>query len=405
MKKQELASLAANSLQHRSLRSWLAILGIVIGVASIISLISISVGMEQSVKKNLGGLGANIITITSGGNQAQRTMGPPGGEGFVSTQRSNPLTFKEADALRKLPGVQALDARISGRATVSYRNKNSSISIVGSEPEAFPISTGLALISGATFKSGDLNSAVLGYSVENQTFGESMLNRQIKINDKPFRVIGILNQSGASFGGSDNTIFITQKAAKNLFLQNSNASSIVVIAANTTTVEALSGNLTSELLKLHKATSANQDFRVLSSATMTSTITSISEFLGYFLGGIALISLIVGGIGVANAMFTSVLEQTKYIGILKSLGTTDGDVMWLFFFESSLVGFVGGILGVALSFIGSAALQYFTPLPSAITPELIFLGMGFSILMGAIAGAIPALNASKVEPVEALRYE
>jgi putative ABC transport system permease protein len=130
----------------------------------------------------------------------------------------------------------------------------------------------------------------------------------------------------------------------------------------------------------------------------------VTSTLGIFLGGIASISLIVGGIGVANAMFTSVLEQTRYIGLLKSLGARNSTVLKLFLFESAMVGFVGGILGIALSYVVSAIMSSFS-LPTLITPELVLLGIGFSVIVGVVSGLIPARNASHVEPVEALRYE
>ena len=146
------------------------------------------------------------------------------------------------------------------------------------------------------------------------------------------------------------------------------------------------------------------DFQVTTASSLQSSISSITGTLSLFLGGIASISLLVGGIGVANAMFTSVLEQTKYIGILKSLGATRWDVTRLFVFEAALVGLVGGVLGIALSYVASSAMTL-VGLPTRITPDLILLGMFFSVLVGVLSGVFPARNAASVPPVEALRYE
>lgn len=405
MKNSELAELAFNSLRYRSLRSWLAILGIVIGVASIISLISISVGINDSIQTNLGGLGANVITISPGALRADRLVVGGGAQfGAPSSASSAKLTLREADELRGIAGVSKLDARITGNARVNYRNKNTSISIIGTEPSAFPQSAANTILYGRTLAAGELSSAVLGYSVAASTFNESMLNKQIKINGVPFRVVGVLNQSGSSFSGTDRSIFISQKAAQKLFSENKYASSIIVVAADGSNPDTVAAALTQKLLTLHRVSAEKQDFSITTATTLQSTISSVTNTLAIFLGGIASISLIVGGIGVANAMFTSVLEQTKYIGLLKSLGTRRGTVMKLFLFEACMVGLVGGIIGIVLSFAASAVLGGFG-LPTRITPDLVLLGLGFSILIGAISGLVPARNAASVPPVEALRYE
>ncbi|VVB58420.1 MacB-like periplasmic core domain protein [Candidatus Anstonella stagnisolia] len=404
MKNSELAELAFNSLRYRSLRSWLAILGIVIGVASIISLISISVGINDSIQKNLGGLGANVVTISPGGLRADRFVVGGGGQFGAPTATEGKITFREADQLRSIAGVSRLDARVQGNARVNYRNKNTSISIIGTEPSAFPLSAANTILYGRSLGIGDLSSAVLGYSVATSTFNESMLNKQIKINNVPFRVVGVLNQSGSSFSATDRSIFISQKAAEKLFSQNQYVSSIVVVAADGSNPDTVAAGITQKLLSLHRVSVEKQDFTVTTATTLQSTISSVTNTLAIFLGGIASISLIVGGIGVANAMFTSVLEQTKYIGLLKSLGTRRGTVMKLFLFEACMVGLVGGVIGVALSFAVSGVLGGFG-LPTRITPELILLGIGFSIIIGAVSGILPARNAASVPPVEALRYE
>ena len=406
MKDSEIATLAMNSLRYRSLRSWLAILGIVIGVGSIISLISISVGLNQQIQKNLGGLGANVITISSGAARANFGGfggGGGGGGGFGATAiTTKPITFHQADSLRHVSGVAQLDARVQGSATVNFRDKNSRATVIGTEPSAFPASAATTMWEGESFGSGDISSAVLGYLVATETFNESMLNRQIKIAGKPFRVIGVLNSSGSSFGGPDRDIFISQRAAKTLFNQTEDVSSVVVVAQSDP--DTVAAALTATLLQLHHETSDKQDFQVTTASSIQSTISSVTNTLGIFLGGIASISLIVGGIGVANAMFTSVLEQTRYIGLLKALGARSGMVMKLFLFEACMVGMIGGLLGIALAFLASSILGSFG-LPSAVTPELVLLGLGFSIVVGAVSGVIPARNASSVEPVEALRYE
>jgi putative ABC transport system permease protein len=404
----ELAELAMNSLRYRSLRSWLAVLGIVIGVASIVSLISISTGLNQNIQKSLSGLGANIITISSGAARASSMGfggGPPQGAFGQDTATAAKITFAEADALRNIDGVYKVDARVQGSARIAYKNRNTSSTVIGVEPSAFPASSVSTITLGRSLGTSDLSSAVLGYSVMADTFNDSnILNKQIKINGEPFRVVGVLNKSSTTFGGPDRNIFITQKAAKTLFNQTEKVSSVVVIAKNGTDPDTVAASVAEKLRSLHRVTNTTQDFTVTTASSTQSTISSVTDMLGLFLGGIASISLIVGGIGVANAMFTSVLEQTRYIGLLKALGARNGTILKLFLFEACMVGMIGGVLGIALSYLASSAMTSFG-LPSAITLDLVLLGMGFSIAIGAIAGLIPARNASSVAPVEALRYE
>ncbi|MDE1798086.1 MAG: ABC transporter permease [Candidatus Micrarchaeota archaeon] len=402
MKNRELLELAFNSLRYRNLRSWLAILGVVIGVASIVSLISISTGLNDQIQKQLSGLGANIITVSPGGGQAFR-FGGPSAAVLGSTEKNNPITFREADTLRHLPGVQMLDARLSRQATVSYLNKNTSITVIGTEPETFPTSANAVLLEGRSLPATG-PFAVLGFAVQNSTFGTDMLGKPIRINGRTFRVVGILNATGASFGGADNQIFIPQNFAKQFFNQTENASSVVVVANSPDNTNAVAAQINSTLITLHRDPVSQPDFRITTASSVQATTSSIVGALGLFLGIIAGISLLVGAIGVANSMFTSVLEQTKYIGILKALGARRIEIIKLFLFEACLVGFIGGVLGIALSFVGAQILVA-VGAPSDITPTLVGAGLVVSVLVGALSGALPARNAASVPPVEALRYE
>lgn len=406
MNNMEILGLAVNSIRYRNLRSWLAILGVVIGVASIISLISISTGLQDQIKNQISTLGAQVITISPGGGQALRGGFSSGPGGFGGEQRtSKPITFKEAESLRGVAGVSVVDARISKSATVSYRNKNSSVSVVGTDPAAFLTSSNVHIAQGRTLRSSDKAAVVLGASVVNRTFqGEDLLNKQIKIDGQPFRVVGILNSTGMTFGGADSNIFIPIETAKDLFDNHDNASSVVVVAKDSWDPNSVATSLQNLLMRLHKVAADKLDFRVTTASSIQSSVSSITDTLAIFLGAIASISLLVGGIGVANAMFTSVLEQTKYIGILKSLGATRWEVTRLFIFEAGLVGLVGGVLGIALSYVASGAMGM-VGIPTRITPELLAMGMFFSVVVGVASGFFPARNAASVAPVEALRYE
>ncbi|PIT85490.1 hypothetical protein COU36_02955, partial [Candidatus Micrarchaeota archaeon CG10_big_fil_rev_8_21_14_0_10_59_7] len=232
MKDRDLLVMAVTSMRYRQLRSWLAILGIVIGVASIVALISVSTGASEQIQGSLGGLGSNIITITPGFSRASRMggFGMPGGSsgesrfavggeggpgGVFGEQTAKNITFREADAMRGLPGVWKLDARVSERASVSYMNRNASLTVVGVEPNAFPESASSKILLGRSLGPSDVSSAVVGFSVYNNTFrGEDMLNKQIKIGGVPFRVVGVLASSGSAFGGGDSNVYITQASGR-----------------------------------------------------------------------------------------------------------------------------------------------------------------------------------------------
>ncbi len=407
MKIKDIFGLSLTNIRHRHLRSWLTILGIVIGVASIISLIGVSLGVSAQINSRINTLGSNIITISPGGQQASRgglSLRPSGGGGFGFGEGSSQITFREADVLRTLPGVFKLDARITKRELVNYSNKNTSAQIVGTEPSAFPDTVGTPILFGRYLSVSDQYSAVVGYGVANNTFQDfSILNKQIRIGGVPFRVVGILNQSGG-FGGTDNEIFIPQKTAENLFNQTTDVSNIVIVVSPDHDTQTVANSVEAELDSLHKVTQQNEDFTVTTAASIQSAVSGITDVLSLFLGGIASISLIVGGIGVANTMFMSVLEQTKDIGVLKSLGAKNRDIIFLFLCEAGTIGFVGGFLGVALSFVVSFILSS-VGVPTEMTPELVIGGLVFSVLIGIVAGISPARNAAMIPPVEALRYE
>ncbi|MCX6773534.1 MAG: ABC transporter permease [Candidatus Micrarchaeota archaeon] len=412
---QDLASIALDTLRHRSLRSWLAILGIIIGVAAVVTLIAISFGVSDSINSRLNTLGTNIITISPGGQSSQRS-GILGGGGFefsgpppsgFQNREESVITFSEADSLRNIPGVNSLDAQVSGRGQIEYGSKTSSSTIVGTEPREFPKNVGVNLTEGRFLESSDIYTAIIGASVANRTFGDTdPMNKQIKINNMSFRVVGVLNASGvSSFGGSDSSIYIPQKTAKTLLNQTKNVNKIVVMVADGYNTQDVANSIKSELETLHSiADPTKDDFTVTTALSMQSTIAAMTNILTLFLGGIASVALIVGGIGTANTMFMSVLEQTRQIGVYKSLGMTGKDVMTLFILEACIIGTVGGVLGVLLSIAISSIITSFG-LPVDITPALAIFGIAFSAVVGIISGLIPARNASSIPPVEALRYE
>lgn len=420
MKLADSIEIALTNIMHQKLRSWLTILGIVVGVAAIITLISISMGMQENITKQTSVLGANQITVTAGSQRAGRMMGmglagggggpPPGAAFGGDDSETAAITFKEADELRSLSGVSVIDARLSESKDIVYKTKNTTLSVIGTDPDAFPETLSVELESGRILGVSDKYSAVIGYNVAHSVFdGEDdeevdLLNNQIEIDGTAFKVVGILNESGG-MAGSDNNVYIPIETAKELFGEDEDVSELVVVAKDGYDVDALASNITKELKSLHELSDdEDADFSVVTATTMQSAVSSITDTLTLFLGGIASISLIVGGIGVLNTMFMSVLEQTKTIGVFKALGAKDNDIIRLFLIEAATLGFIGGLAGVGLSFFASIVLSMFS-LPSAITPELVAMGLFFSVIVGIVAGIVPARNAAQISPIEALRYE
>ncbi|MFH1751238.1 MAG: ABC transporter permease [Candidatus Micrarchaeota archaeon] len=422
MKLFDIASLSISNMRSRKMRSWLTVLGIVIAVAAIIVLISLANGVSASVSSRLNQLGNDVIQITPGASRAVRTGGAGiampgavgggggggfsrdfGGGGFGRTLSS--LTFDDADALMLVDGVSSVDARIQGTLRTTFKGKNASLQIVGVDPAAFKEMNTVELIDGKLLNPSDRYSVVLGYRIHSSTYeGEELLNRQIKMGDYSFRVVGLLNQSAGSSITSDSVVYMPIEVAKVVLNESSDVSQIFVKIASGRDADVMAAALESKLLDLHRLTPDKADFTITTASFFQSAVSDITNMLSLFLGGIAAISLLVGAIGVANTMFMSVLERIKEIGILKALGMRDSEVTALFLIEAASIGFAGGALGIALSLAISEVLRYFS-VPSLITPELMVGSLVFSSIIGIVAGVAPARNASRLEPVEALRYE
>jgi putative ABC transport system permease protein len=434
MKFADILKLSLNGLTHRGLRSWLTILGIIVGVAAVIAMLSIGAGMSQSMRSQMSNFGADVLTVSTG---RTRAFGPesgftdrfqPGGGGpsivsRTTSQTTTTPTLTDTDilAISTAQGVESITGIISSRATVQYLAQTVTVSVEGVEPSAWNTMTTSTLASGRFLEDGESTSVLIGNGVANGMFDYNLtVDTQIRIGSKTFTIVGILAESGTgSFGGDDRTIFITIQAAREIITSvgNNEYSSIQVKVIDTNAVDQTIANVEQALYTSRMVTADTADFTVTSPTSMIETIQSTMATLTFFLTGIAAISLLVGAIGIANTMFMSVMERTRLIGILKSIGTRNSEIMKLFLAESGIIGLMGGLLGIFLGFIvvgiisnvgfnimGMGRLGTNTSV-AIVTPELILFALVFSTVIGIISGLIPARKAANLQVVEAMRSE
>jgi len=416
--------LSLNILLHSKLRSWLTIIGIIIGIAAVVSIMSISEGAQQQLESRLGTFGADIITITPG---FSRAMGPGSFgegrnmefEGESSSTNTKNLTSKNVLMLKNIPNVKYIMGQISGREDLTYMTKTATLSITGIDTLVWKDITTEQLASGRFLTSGDSYSVVLGGNIVSSTFEDGIpLNSKVTIGGKSFKVVGILKEG--------RLVYIPLAVARNV-LEDTGGDYFDSISVQLEDISLSNDTITTITKRLMLShgiiDESKKDFTISSPTSMQETIQETMNTMTLFLGAIAAISLIVGAVGIANTMFTSVLEKTKEIGIMKAIGAQDKDIMIIFLLNSALIGLIGGVGGVLLGFLASTAISSWGGIGTTVTsgrgggflggfgsstyvsPELIIGALIFSVLVGMIAGVIPAYRASKLNPVDALRSE
>ncbi|MGV8087307.1 MAG: ABC transporter permease [Candidatus Woesearchaeota archaeon] len=396
---------------HSKLRSWLTILGIVIGVASVIAIMSIGSGMQQTMNTQLGALGGDILTLTAGQSRGSSMFGPPderGGASSASATDEEPvLDRSDVQALKSIPDIDLIDTQIRGNVDVSYLGKSGTVSLTGVDQKTWSRITTLEISEGRMLDSADQNVIVIGGSMAKSYFGKPVgINQMITIEENVFRVVGILDDSSTS-------IYMPIQMAYQVLddKENDVYDSIVIKIKNEDDLETVMTKIENKLMMIRHVTSKDKDFSVSSSAKMQATRSEMMSSMNNFLIAIAAVSLIVGAVGIANTMFTSVLEKTKEIGIMKAIGARNKDIMSIFLLNAALIGLVGGLLGVIFGVILSGLLPAImgeTGLfrgGTFVSVNAIILALSVSTIIGILAGIIPAYQGSKLRPVDALRYE
>lgn len=418
MRASDILWFSASNLTQRGIRSWLTILGVVVGIAAVVAIVAMGDGLEASVSSQISGFGADEITVSPGFSRASQTarFGPPS-DVTSATDEESGLTDRDANTLLYLSGVTHVMGVASERVKVKYLAESTSISVEGVDPNMWQNFEEVEVDSGRLLSSGDTFAAIVGSSVASDIYSQPLTaNRQVEINGKTFTVVGVLQS--ALDGGTDSKIIIPVDTAREIFddIESDEFSSIMIKVESEEDLEYMEEVITEILLISRGLIADEQDFTIRSSAQMQSRFSEMMDTLITSLTGIAAVSLIVGAIGIANTMYMSVVERTRQIGVLKALGATNGDVMTVFLIESGLVGLMGGVFGVIMGVVVSSLMtgSGFSILPmgrfsnsSAVifSPELIVGALIFSLVVGILSGVFPARLASRLQPVDALRYE
>ncbi len=399
--------LALDGIANRKVRSWLTMVGVFIGIIAVVTLISLGQGLQKYIDRQFEAIGGDRIIVTPGGGGFQ--SGPPGG-----TLTSAKLHESDVDVVKRVRGVDMALGIIFVTADIEYNNKKKFGSVVGisTDPEYLPFlrdSDFSKVEKGGYLKKSDRYKAIIGPNVGEGLFKKDIrLGSKIKINDVEFDVVGINKDTGDPFTAS--RIIIPLDTAKDLFNKTDEYSMISVKVKKGSEPSDVAEKIKDRLRQHRHVKEKEEDFSVQTSENIVASFKIVLNIVTLVLSGIAAISLIVGGIGIMTTMYTSVIERTRQIGIMKSIGARNSDILLIFIAESGLLGLVGGIIGVILGLIASLiaenVVRSYGIKDFAIYagPDLILGALAFSFLVGCISGYMPAIRAANMKPVDALRY-
>lgn len=399
---------AISSISSNKLRSGLTMLGIVIGVAAVIAMLAIGAGAQDTINGTINGIGTNLIFVLA--NNSKDIRNPM------------PLTLSDVAALGdplQAPSIAAVAPVLSGNSEISFGGDKESVSTMGVTPDYKRVRN-QALLEGDFITQdnilGNASVAVIGTDVADYFFKQrtGIVGETIRIEGQPFRIIGVLEpKGGSSFGSQDKVVLVPFSTAQTrLFKRNSRdrVDVVYVEAVNADLVTKATEEITETLRNRHHINIGDNDFTVMSQKDIVQTASTITGVFTIFLGGIAGISLLVGGIGIMNIMLVSVTERTREIGLRKAIGARRRDILIQFLTESALLSFFGGIVGIAFGYliaftIGKIAAATGNAFNPAVKMNAVLLATLFSTAVGLFFGIYPANRAASLQPVEALRYE
>jgi len=396
------------SLYSNKSRSALTILGIVIGIASVITMVSIGQGSSQSIQSNIESLGSNLLVVSPGFSRNINSVARSGGNSATT------LTMDDATAITsQISGIKTVASVVNSRQQVkTSEGTNTNTSIYGITTEYIAVKS-IEIASGSALTKGHNDNlskvAIIGPTVRDDLFGENTdpLGKKIRINGQEFSIIGLTeSKGGTGFGNADDLIYIPLSTAQRYLSNSKSLSNINVEVEEKDQMTIVQQAITDLLLTKHRITDATKaDFSIINQADILSTASEVTGTMTLLLAAIAGISLLVGGIGIMNMMLTTVTERTKEIGLRKSLGAKNKDISNQFLCEAIALTFLGGFIGIILGCLAAGIVTKFSGTATYITLQSIMLAFGVSALIGIIFGYYPAKRAAKLNPIEALRFE
>ncbi|OHA16810.1 MAG: hypothetical protein A3C79_00575 [Candidatus Taylorbacteria bacterium RIFCSPHIGHO2_02_FULL_45_28] len=407
MKTSDIIHETYTALLSNKVRTGLTMLGIIIGIGSVIAMVAIGQGAQGTIQSNIQSLGANLIQVTPG------SQGGPGSQVSQGRGTARTLTYDDAQAVAgELSLIQAVSAELSSRYQVVGKGTNTNTTVMGATP-AYPSVRNVSIAEGSFISNQNLRSlskvAVLGPTARDDLFGKgaSAIGQTIRINGIQFKVIGVtVAKGGSGFQNQDDMIFIPLTSAQKFLAGANYVSTIAAQAVSSDAMSQAQTDITYLLLDRHKISDpASADFSILNQNDIVATASSVTQTFTILLAAVAGISLVVGGIGIMNMMLTTVTERTREIGLRKAIGAKRADINRQFLVEAIVITLVGGLIGVALGAAVSWGLTAFGIIQTKVSIGSIFLAFGVSAAIGIVFGYYPARRAGALNPIEALRYE
>ncbi|MFC2644180.1 MAG: ABC transporter permease [Veillonella parvula] len=393
------ASLIANKL-----RSLLTMLGIIIGVAAVIALVSIGNGVKQDIENSISSLGSNLLVVLPG---APRTPGARSSQGSMKS-----LKISDYEAIAKLEGVKAASPMTNGSYVVIYQNKNWTTSVAGVNSN-FQDVNNWTMTSGRFFSDKNVQNrervAVVGETVVKNLFtDEDPVGKEIRVKNIPFRVIGVLKSKGNGTMGNDqdDTVLIPYTTSMERVEGIDYLRRVYVVAKDDGGIDRLQADIENLLRVRHNIKDTNlDDFNIQNMKSIMETVAQTTGTFTLFLGAVAAISLVVGGIGIMNIMLVSVTERTREIGVRKALGATYSVIVTQFLIEAVVISLMGGFIGIAFGIGASKVIGMVSGMSTIVSVPTIIMSFAFSMAIGLIFGIYPARKAAKLNPIDALHYE
>ncbi|MBT9455765.1 MAG: ABC transporter permease [Burkholderiaceae bacterium] len=394
--------LALREIRRNLLRSFLTILGIVIGVSAVITMVTLGKGATQSVQDQIAGLGSNLLMVRPGQRQ-----GPGGGGGAPS--------FKETDIdaiASQIGGVRAVAPEVRTGVTVVANGRNWASSVTGSSNAYFDTSN-WKLASGRIFSEAELRAGaavcLIGETPRRELFGSlPALGAQLRVKQFSCEIIGVLASKGQGAMGNDqdDMVLVPLHTLQRRVTGNQRISTLLVSMQDDTDSERLKASLTDLLRERRKLSAGDEsNFNILDTKQIADTLSGTTQIMTTLLGAVAAVSLLVGGIGIMNIMLVSVSERTREIGVRLAIGALEREVLLQFLIEAVVLAALGGLMGIALATVASIALAQLMGLPYLFDPAINLLSFAFSAAIGVVFGFVPARRAAQLNPIEALRHE